>query len=204
MPTFVPADLPPRERSRLLTRIVTPRPIALVSTIDARGRGNLAPFSFFNAGGHAPASCVFSATRHRSGGGKDTLANIEETGEYTISLVTRAMVERVNQASFEYPRGVDEFDAVGLTRAASQRVRPPRVAESPIALECTLFTIVQHGDGPGAANYVIGEVLLVHADDAVCVDGLPDERLIAPVARLGADRWMQFHKESAFSLQRPT
>jgi flavin reductase (DIM6/NTAB) family NADH-FMN oxidoreductase RutF len=203
LPDFVPADLAPRDRSRLLTRIVTPRPIALVSTQDAEGRGNLAPFSFFNAGGHAPMSCVFSATRHRSGGGKDTLANIEATGEYVISLVTRSMAERVNQASFEYPRGTDEFDAVGFTRAPSTRVRPPRVAESPVALECRVFSIVPHGDGPGASNYVIGEILLVHADDVVCVEGLPDERLIEPAARLGADRWIAFEQDAVFALQRP-
>lgn len=204
MPDFIPSALEARERSRLLTRIIAPRPIALVSTLDAEGRGNLAPFSFFNAGGHAPASCAFSVTRHRTGHGKHTLEAIQQTGEYVISVVTRPMAERVNQASFEYPLGTDEFDAVGLTRAPSVRVRPPRVAESPVSLECRVHTMVPHGEGPGAATYIVGEILLVHADDAVCVDGVPDERLIAPVARIGADRWLEFDDDSVFSLVRPT
>lgn len=203
MPEFDLSALTAQERSRLLTRVITPRPIALVSTLNAAGQGNLAPFSFFNAGGQAPASCVFSATRFRTGAGKHTLANIEATGEYVINVVTRAMADRVNQASFEYPADVDEFDASGLTRAPAARVRPPRVAESPVAMECRLFQVVPHGDGPGSANYVIGEIVHLHVDDAVCVDGLPDERLIAPVARLGADRWIEFHGGAVFARQRP-
>ena len=204
MPDFDLGALSPMERSKLLNRVVTPRPIALVSTVNAAGQGNLAPFSYFNAGGQSPASCVFSATRFRTGAGKHTLANIEATGEYVISLVTRAMAERVNKASFEYPERVDEFDTAGFTRTPSVRVRAPRVAESPVSLECRLFKVVPHGDGPGAANYVIGEVLLIHAADAVCVDELPDERLIAPVARLGADRWLELHPDGVFAYTRPT
>ena len=192
------------ERSRLITRSIAPRPIAFVSTLDAEGRGNLAPFSFFTGGGQAPASCVFSVTRDRHGAGKHTLANIEATGEYVINVSTRALAERINQASFEYPPGTDEFDVAGFTRAPSVRVRAPRVAESPIALECHLHTIVPHGTGPGSANYIIGEIVLIRADESVCVDGLPDERLVGLAARAGADRWVNVERGAFLSLPRPT
>ena len=203
MPVFDLAALSGPERSRLITRVIAPRPIAFVSTLDVEGRGNLAPFSFFAGGGHAPPSCVFSTTRSRTGAAKHTLLNIEATGEYVINVCTRALAERINTTSFEYPRGIDEFDVAGFTRAPSLRVRPPRVAESPIALECRLHTIVPHGDGPGSANYIIGEILMIHADDAVCTDGLPDERLVGLVARAGADRWVTVDGDAFFDLPRP-
>lgn len=204
MPVFELSTLSPMERSRLLTRVIAPRPIAFVSTLDAHGRGNLAPFSYWAGGGQSPPSCVFSVTRDRHGSGKNTLANVEATGEYVINVVTRPMAEKVNQASFEYPAGTNEFDVVGFTRAPSVRVKPPRVAESPISLECRVYKIVPHGDGPGAANYVIGEVLLIHADDSVCTDGLPDETLVLPVARMGADRWLETSRARVFAQARPT
>jgi flavin reductase (DIM6/NTAB) family NADH-FMN oxidoreductase RutF len=204
VPEFDMSALSNVERSRLITRVIAPRAIAFVSTLDKNGRGNLAPFSYFTGGGQSPASCVFSATRDRHGSGKNTLANVEATGEYVINVVTRAMAERVNQASFEYPAGTSEFDVVGFTRAPSVKVKPPRVAESPVALECRVFKIVPHGEGPGAANYVIGEILLIHAADSVCTDGLPDETLVLPVARMGADRWLQVTREHVFAQVRPT
>jgi flavin reductase (DIM6/NTAB) family NADH-FMN oxidoreductase RutF len=202
--TFDAAALTPPERARLLTRVIAPRPIAVVSTLDRAGRGNLAPFSFFAPGGHAPWSCVFSTVRDRHGHGKHTLANIVATGEYVINVATRSLAERINRASFEYDAAVDEFDMSGFTRTPSVRVAPPRVAESPVALECRLHQVVPHGDGPGAATYIIGEILLIHADDAVCVDGLPDETRLHLVARMGADRWSAVLPEGVFDLPRPT
>lgn len=204
MPVFDVAALAAQERSRLLTRVVAPRPIAFVSTLNAAGKGNLAPFSFFALGGSGPASCVFSPTLDRHLNTKHTLDNIRATGEYVINVSTHALAERINKTSFEYPADVDEFDAAGFTRAPSVRVKPPRVAESPISLECRLFQIVPHGDAAGAASYVIGEILVVHADPAVCVDGIPDERLVGLTARGGADRWVSVRAEDFFALPRPT
>jgi flavin reductase (DIM6/NTAB) family NADH-FMN oxidoreductase RutF len=201
--TFDPSTLSAPERARLLARVIAPRPIAVVSTLNAAGRGNLAPFSYFAPGGSSPLSCVFSPTRDRHGEGKHTLANIEATGEYVINVATRALAARINQSSFEYPPGTDEFDAVGLTRAPSQRVAPPRVAESPVALECRLFQLLAHGAGPGSATYVIGEIVAIHVDPAVCTDGLPDETLMGLVARSGADRWSELTSAAVFSLPRP-
>ncbi|MBX9929584.1 MAG: flavin reductase family protein [Gemmatimonadaceae bacterium] len=189
---------------RLLTRLVAPRPIAFVSSLDAAGRGNLAPFSFFMLGGAAPPSVVICPLGDRRRGDKDTLRNIESTGEYVIHVVTEAMVARVNQASFDYPPEVDEFDAAGFTRVPSVRVRPPRVAESPVAMECRRFQVVRHGSGPMASNYIIGEVVHVHVDDAVLTDGLPDTHLIQPAARLGANDWSITRAAMHFSLARPT
>ena len=205
MAVFRLAELPVPQRHRLLTAVIAPRPIALVSSCDAAGRGNLAPFSYFMMGGTNPASCAVSPTIDRARGVKDTLRNIRETGEYTISIVTRPMMERVNQASFDYSPEVDEFDAAGLTRAPSTLVRPPRVAESPLALECRLFAVVAHGDQPGAANYVIGEVLRIHADDAVLApDGFPDIRKVEPMSRLGGADWGVTRADTMLSLARPT
>lgn len=193
------------ERHRLLTATVAPRPIALVSTLDVHGRGNLAPFSYWGLGGSNPPSCTICPITDPRRGAKDTLRNIEATGEYVIHVVTRDMAERVNQASFEYPPGVDEFDAVGFTRAPSATVRPPRVAESPLALECRLFSVVRHGDGPSSSNYVIGEVVRVYADDRVLgANGVPDTRKVEPVARLGGIDWAVTRADAHFSLARPT
>lgn len=204
MPVFEIGSLPAPERSRLVTRVIAPRPIAFVSTLNAEGKGNLAPFSFFAAGGHGPPSCVFSPTLDRNLTTKHTLDNIRATGEYVINICTRPLAERINKTSFEYPVEVDEFDVSGFTRAPSIRVKPPRVAESPINLECKLFQIVNHGDGPGAAHYVIGEIVVVHAHESVCVDGIPDERLVGLVARAGADRWVSLEADHFFPLPRPT
>lgn len=189
---------------QLLTRIVTPRPIAFVSTLSASGIGNLAPFSYFNLGGTAPPSVIFSPQANRRGEAKDTLRNIRETGEYVVHLVTHSMRDAMNLCSSDWAPEVDEFDVSGLTRLASVRVRPPRVAESPIALECRLFEIVSHGTGATAANYVIGEVLVAHVDDSVADSaGLPDPRKLDLIARLGGDTYARITPESLFELPRP-
>jgi flavin reductase (DIM6/NTAB) family NADH-FMN oxidoreductase RutF len=195
----------PLFRYRLLTSLVAPRPIAFVSTVDAEGRPNLAPFSFFMMGGGNPPSVAFSPLHDRRRGTKDTLRNLEQTGEFVVNVVTRAMAERVNQASFEYAAGVDEFEAAGFTRAPSQLVRAPRVAESPAALECTLFQVVRHGDGAQAANYVIGEVVHLYvADHALHADGLFDTGGQELCARLGRDEWSKLAPDAIFKLPRPT
>ena len=192
------------KRYRLLTSLIAPRPIALVSTLDASGRGNLAPFSFFMMGGGKPPSLAFSPLHDKARGPKDTLRNIEATGEFVVNVVTRSMAERVNRSSGDYAPDVDEFDAAPFTREASQLVKPPRVAESPAALECRLFQVVRHGDGPQAANYVIGEIVHVRIHDAALRDdGLFDTAGQGLVARMGRDEWSQVLTESVFSLARP-
>jgi len=193
----------PREAYHLLTRLVAPRPIALVSSQRADGVGNLAPFSFFMVGGANPPSCVICPVNDRHGAPKDTLRNIEATGEYVINVSTRALAERINQASYPYQYGVDEFDRVGLTRAPSRVVAPPRVAESPAQLECVHHEIVRHGDGPLGSNYVIGEVVAIHVADEVLRGGLPDDRAIEFIGRLGQAFYTHVTSDSLFEMERP-
>ena len=195
--------LPIPERSRLLTRVVAPRPIAFVSTRSALGIGNLAPFSFFTAGGSNPPSVVFCTTNDRHGNAKHTLQNIRETGEYVINVVTRAMAAKMNTASFEYPADIDEFDIAGFSRTTSRHVAPPGVAESPGQLELRLHRVGSHGEGPSPSNYIIGEVVHISVDDAVCTDGLPDNTKIEHLSRLGADYYSHVDPAALFSLARP-
>ena len=191
------------ERSRLLTRCVAPRPIAFVSSRSAGGTGNLSPFSFFTAGGSNPASVVFCTVNDREGRQKHTLRNIEATGEYVINVVTFAMARRMNQTSYTYPDDVDELEVAGFTRAPSVRVATDGVAESPVRMECRLHQVVRHGTGPSASNYIIGEVVHISMDDAVCTDGLPDNAKLDQIARLGADLYVRVTPAMLFDMPRP-
>lgn len=198
-------DLTPTERHRWLTPIIAPRPIAFVSSLSASGVGNLAPFSFFAMGGQRPQSVAFCPIADRSGNPKDTLRNVRETGEFVINIVSRAMAEQVNQASAPYPFEVDEFDVTGFTRVASEIVKPPRVAEAPASLECRVFQLVPHGEGPQHGTWVIGEVLMLHVrDELLAADGLPDTGKIQPAARMGRHEWAFVTPENMFELRRPT
>ncbi len=204
MATFDLEQLEAREAYGLLARVVLPRPIALVSSMSAEGRGNLAPFSFFNLGGMNPPSVMFCPLNDRTGNAKDTVRNISETGEYTISVVTRSMAEAMNQASWSFAPGVDEFDQVELSRAPSVKVRPPLVAESPVNMEVRLFQLVKHGEGALAANYIIGEVVHLHVSDSIMRDDLPDGRLLDAIGRLGGDDYCLVTKDNIFPLSRPS
>jgi len=204
MKHFDPAALQRREVYHLLTRVVSPRPIAFVSSLSARGEGNLAPFSYFNLGGVNPPSLVISVLNDRHGQEKDTLLNIRETGEYVICAVTRSMAEKMNETSAAFPRGVNEFERAGFTPVPSLRVKPPRVGESPLAMECRLHTIVPHGEGPLAGHYIIGEMLLLHADEGILDrDGLPDPTQIHFIGRMGADWYVDAARTAMFELPRP-
>ena len=197
--------LEPHIRQRWMNTLIAPRPIAFVSSVSAGGVGNLAPFSFFAMGGGNPQSIAFCPITDRHGNSKDTLRNVRETGEFVVNTVSRAMAERVNQASAAYPFEVDEFDVTGFTRVPSELVKPPRVAEAPAAFECRVFQIVPHGSGPFAANWVIGEVLLLHVDDAVMApDGFPDTAKVNPAARMGRQEWAEVSAANMFVLERPS
>lgn len=160
--------------------IVAPRPIGWVSTLSPDGKSNLAPYSYFNAFSQAPHYVAFG-----SGPRKDSMRNIEETGEFTFSLATFDLREQMNASSAHVT--TDEFELAGLTKAASQIVKPPRVAESPAALECCLHRIVPLPDDDGNAHnfLIIGRVLGIHIDDRFIVDGRVDTAAMRPIARLG-------------------
>jgi flavin reductase (DIM6/NTAB) family NADH-FMN oxidoreductase RutF len=185
-----------------LVDVVTPRPIAWVTTIDHGGTVNLAPFSFFNAFGANPPVVVFSPTLRRDGTKKDTLRNIEATGEFVVNAAVADLSECVNASSKELPPDQSELTITCLTPKPSLKVRPPRLAESPAALECVARQIVTVGDGPLSANLVIGEVVAIHIDDAVLgANGRVDPRKLRTVARLGGDFYC--HSTDLFEMKRP-
>lgn len=193
------ATLAPAELYRALSDVVVPRPIAFVSTLDADGRPNLAPFSFFMMGGSHPPSVCFSPTRGRDGE-KDTLENVRATGEMTVNLVTRAESLGMNATAAAFPRGHSEWEASGFTPLPSTLIRPARVAECAVQLEARLFRIVEHGEGPGAARYVIAEIVAAHFDEALV--GRTHE--FAPIARLGGAEYLDLDTGERFELRRPT
>lgn len=201
--TIDPADLSLGDAHRLLLHCVAPRPIAFVSTLSASGQPNLAPFSYFMAGGANPCSVVISPLTTRDGCPKDTLRNIRETGEYVISVVSHAMRDGVNLASAEFPYGVSEWEMAGFTPAASAKVKPGRVVEAPLAMECKLHQIVPHGTGPLSANYVIGEVVCFHVARRVLRDDEVDASLVNYLSRLGGDWYEQTTSNSLFEMPRP-
>lgn len=203
MTEFDASRLTPQEAYGLLTRIVAPRPIAFVSTIDAAGRPNLAPFSYFNMGGANPPSVVFSVTNNRHGKEKDTLLNIREMREYVVNTVSRAMAERMNVTSAALPRGESEWVPSGFTPEPSAIVRPARVAESPVAMECRLHAIVPHGSGPIAGHYIIGEVVHIRVLDAVMSDDEIDPVKCDLIGRMGGSYYCSTGIETLFSMDRP-
>jgi flavin reductase (DIM6/NTAB) family NADH-FMN oxidoreductase RutF len=156
------------------------------------------------AGGANPCSVVISPTTTRTGEHKDTLKNIEATGEYVINVVTFSMREKMNQTSPAYPYGVSEWEKAGFSAEPSKIVKPARISESPLALECQLFQIVPHGTGPLSANYVIGEVVCIHVSNELFDEnGDIDPRRIDYISRLGGDWYGRVTEESMFELGRP-
>jgi flavin reductase (DIM6/NTAB) family NADH-FMN oxidoreductase RutF len=187
---------------RALVGVVVPRPIAWVTTVDSAGRVNLAPFSFFNAFGANPPIVVFSPTLKRDGSKKDTLLNLEAVGEFVVNAAVEDLAQKLNATSAELPRGQSEADFAGLSLAPSAKVRPPRVAESPVHLECLVRQIMPMGDGPIAANLVIGEVVLIHIEERV-LDGAGgvDPRKLRAIARLGGSDYCR--TGDLFQMERP-
>jgi flavin reductase (DIM6/NTAB) family NADH-FMN oxidoreductase RutF len=187
---------------RAIVGVVTPRPIAWVTTVDSAGRVNLAPFSFFNAFGANPPVVVFSPTLRRDGTRKDTLRNLDAVGEFVVNAAVERLAAKVNATSKELVPGQSEAEFAGLTLEPSAKVRPPRVAESPVHLECRVHQIMSIGDGPIAANLVIGEVLLIHIADSVLDDhGTVDPRKLRTIARLGGDYYCR--STDLFEMERP-
>ncbi len=197
-----PAQLPPRETYRVMIGLITPRPIAWVSTVSPRGIPNLAPFSFFNGVAADPPTVAFSVVNRRDGSKKDTALNIETTPEFVVNIASFSNRLAVNASSEELPYESSEFAACGLTPEPSERVRPPRVKEAPAHLECVLHQIVEVGKGPLAANLIIGRIVLVHVDDRVLDGhGQIDPALLDTIARMGGDDYAR--TTDRFSLPRP-
>lgn len=172
------------------TACITPRPIGWIGTVDAGGRVNLAPFSFFNGVLSRPPMVMFANNSGPDRDGrimKDTLANVRATGEFVVNIATWDLRDAMNLTSAHVPPEVDELQMAGLTPAPSRLVAPPRVAESPIQMECRVFRIVDlpNPDGVEQNALVIGHVLGIHIDESVLVDGRVDVARLRPLARMG-------------------
>ncbi|WP_028401026.1 flavin reductase family protein [Ectobacillus panaciterrae] len=180
-----PDALPWSEAYKLMTGAIQPRPIAFVSTINKEGQANLAPFSFFTAICADPMMICFSPMRRGTDGArKDTLNNIEATREFVVNIVGEKIVDQMNDCAVEFSSEVDEFEEVGLTKAESGIVKPPRVQESDVQLECVLHEVLHFGDQPGAGSLVIGQVVNIHVKDELYYDGKIDTEKLQPIGRL--------------------
>lgn len=200
-----PKELSVPKLQSYLQGAVSPRPIALASTIDKDGNVNLSPFSFFNLFSMNPPILIFSPSRRvRDNSTKHTLQNVQEVPEVVINIVSYKMVEQVSLASCEFPKGTNEFMKAGFTEVASTRVKPPRVAESPVSFECKVNQVIPLGQEGGAGNLVICEVVLMHiADEVLGADGFIDPNKIDAVARMGQDYYCRASGENIFTVPKP-
>lgn len=197
-----PYDMKPREVYQILIGIINPRPIAWVSTQDARGRTNLAPYSFFNGISANPPSLLFCPANNRDGIKKDTLLNIEETGEFVVNVVPHELAGPMSDSSAPLPHGESEFEACNLETAPASRVKPPLLKVSPVNIECKLKEIVRVGDGPLAGNVVIGIIQCMHLDDQVLDPaGMPDPEKLDLIGRMGGTFYSR--TRDRFEIPRP-
>ncbi len=204
MISFEPKDLTPQKLQAYLQGAIAPRPIAFASTIDAKGRPNLSPFSFFNVFSSNPPILIFSpARRVRDNTLKHTLLNCEQVPEVVINMVNHALVQQTSLASTEYPAGVNEFEKAGLTMLPSHKVKPYRVAESPVQFECRVNQVIALGSNGGAGNLVICEVVKFHINESILDEvGNIDQHKIDLVSRLGAN-WYSRSNLGLFEVPKP-
>lgn len=190
-----PATTPKSEFYPWLIRCIVPRPIAWVSTISREGVYNLAPFSFFTAISTEPATLCFAPGRHpTTGHKKDTLINIEATGDFVVNVVPEELAEAMNETATDFPHGVSEFAEAKLTPVPAERVKAPRLQESPIHFECERYEIIQVGpDGAGGGALVIGRIVLLHVDDRVIANGKVDYDLFRALGRMGGMDYTRTH-----------
>ncbi len=188
---------------RRMTEIVIPRPIAVVSTVDAEGRPNLAPFSFYTVVSSNPPHIAFAPhLSGRTGQKKDTLRNIEATGEFVIASATEQLAERVNACAAMLPPGISEFAHSGLTPEPAETVTPFLVKESPINLECELVEIRAYGDQGGAGHLIVGTIKRIHLDTEVRNgEGQGRPEALQAGGRMGTDLWVKTRE--TFPMPRP-
>ncbi len=203
--TIDPSQLQLPDLHKLLLSSIAPRPIAFVSTVDSNGKDNLAPFSFFNAFGINPTTLIFSPSRRgRDNTTKHTYENIKEVPEVVINVVNYDMVHQTSLASTDFPKGVNEFLKAGFTALPSEKVRPVRVKESPVQFECKVRQVIETGDGGGAANLVICEILMIHInEDVIGENGLPNPDKLQLVGRHGGDYYVKAFGKSLFEVEKP-
>jgi len=188
---------------KLLSGCILPRPIGWISTVSPQGQPNLAPFSFFNVVCANPPTVLFCPMiRGATGGAKDTLNNVRATGEFVVNLVTESLAQAVNLSSVEAPPEVNEFLFAGVTPVPAALVRPPRVAESPIHLECRVSHILDINDQPGGGSLVLGEVIFFHIEDFVLQAGDKiNLEALQPIGRLAGNHFCR--TSATFEMERP-
>lgn len=201
----VPGEIKTGELHAYLLGAIAPRPICFASTVDEEGQPNLSPFSFFNVFGSNPPTLIFSPSRRvRDNTVKHTLENIYATKEVVINVVNYAMVQQASLSSCEYPKGTSEFEKAGFTPLASEIIRPFRVKESPVQLECVVKQVIETGNHGGAGNLVICEPVMIHInDDILDANGKIDPQLIDLVARMGADYYCRASGNAVFEVAKP-
>jgi flavin reductase (DIM6/NTAB) family NADH-FMN oxidoreductase RutF len=205
MVTFETDKLSPQEIQKYLQYAIAPRPICFASTIDLEGNVNLSPFSFFNLFSMNPPISIFSPSRRvRDNTTKHTLENIKQVPECVINIVNYDMVQQASLASCDYPKGTNEFIKAGFTALPSELVKPPRVAESPIQLECIVQEVITLGENAGAGNLVLALIKKIHISEAV-MDSQHniDQAKLDLVARLGGDWYARITEENLFKVEKP-
>lgn len=205
MLTLDPKELSTKDLHGYLLSSVGPRPIALASTVDENGRPNLSPFSFFNVFSANPPIAIFSpARRVRNNTTKHTLDNVAATKEVVINVVSHAIVEQTSLSSTEYETGINEFEKAGFTALASDLVKPFRVKESPVQMECIVKEVVSLGNEGGAGNLVICEIVKMHVSEAILNEHQQiDPHKIDLVGRMGANWYCRASGESIFEVEKP-
>jgi flavin reductase (DIM6/NTAB) family NADH-FMN oxidoreductase RutF len=200
-----PKDLTIPVLQKYLQNAIAPRPICFASTVDKDGKPNLAPFSFFNLFSSNPPIAVFSpAYSGRTGAPKDTLLNVKEVPECVINVVTYNMVQQTSLASSPFPKGVNEFEKAGFTPVPSELIKPFRVKESPVQLECKVIEIKELGKQGGAGNLVICEIIRIHIDESVLNEANQiDTRKIDLVARMGDNWYCRANGNALFEVEKP-
>jgi flavin reductase (DIM6/NTAB) family NADH-FMN oxidoreductase RutF len=202
MASLDPQELGQKATYKFLIGAIVPRPIAFISTISSSGIGNLAPFSFFNGVSSNPPAIMVAITRKPNGDKKDTLINIESTRQFVVNSVNEWLVEPMNQCSASYPYGVNEMEKVGLTPLPSLRIRPARVKESAIHLECELYDTLEVGDGSeGSSTIVVGKIVMLHIDQSLYQDGKIVFEKLKPISRLAGVSYGR--TTDVFDLPRP-
>ena len=202
--TFNPNELDVKTNYHLMVSGIVPRPIAFVSSISKKGEINLAPYSFFNGFGANPPIVGFSpALSGRTGLPKDTLLNIKDTEEFTISIANSKMVGQVSLSSCEYSRDIDEFNKTGLSKEKSLFVRPPFIKESSFSMECKLYDIIDLGGKPASGNLILGEIVMFHvSEDILNQNNQIDPMLLDAISRMGGS-WYSKSNKGLFEFKKP-
>ena len=205
MLTLSTDQLSTQEIQQYLQYAIAPRPICFASTIDLEGNVNLSPFSFFNLFSMNPPVCIFSPSRRvRDNTTKHTLENIKMVPECVINIVNYEMVQQISLASCDYPKGTNEFIKAGFTPLASELVKPPRVAEAPIQLECIVQEVITLGENAGAGNLVLALIKKIHIKEEVLdANKNIDQTKLDLVARLGGDWYARITEENLFKVEKP-